>query len=265
MSDELHERLHSLRADLDGVPLAAPSAVRRRGERRTRHQVAGAAVASVAALGLVGTVAVSALGAENDAAPRPIIATTPTAEASPGLVEALADDPLLTGADLGEFPVYGVLMDSPDAPQVPPMCADDPAGLAAAERAARYFYSDLDANAAEWVLRFDTVEQAGAAAAQLAQGSVGGACAEDVVEDEFDSVSTGPSDVGAGDEAYRTTLTTTPKPGVGSSPSYQELVVGRRGNVVVALFWSSMGKPDESGGTLLGETLVEEALGAATG
>jgi hypothetical protein len=267
LPDELHDRLSGLRADLDGVPMADAHAVRRRGDRRTRHQAVGTAVASVAAIGLVGTLALSALGEERGSS-RPVpgtptVTATDVATPAPALHGALAADPLLTGADLGPFPVYGVLLDSPEAPDVPPMCAPDPAGLGAAQVAQRLYYSDLDATGSEWVLRFDSAAAAERATSQLAEGSVGGDCARDTTGEDFVTTPAGPAAVEAGDEAYRTSLAMVPAPGVGSELSYQEMVVGRDANVVTVLYWRSQGSPREDGGSVLSAEQLARALDAA--
>jgi hypothetical protein len=314
MSDELQRRLSSLRADLDGVALASPRDVRRRGDRRTRNQLAGGAIASVAALGLVGTLALSALGAETDDN-RPIVAATPTASdtaspataaptpsetstpkatattappatqgapdpsteqtppatpqttdeepGSPGLIEALADDPLLTGADLGEFPVYGALQRSPDDPSVAPLCATNPALFDAAERASGLFFDANigEATVSEWVLRFGTVAEAESAVKQLQDELAG-------CEDQADPADVtldvdGPTAVDVGDQAFRYAVKTTPVADGGLG--FDEVATVRQANVVVVAYWNAMGDPYNGSRAVFGTPVLQKALDAAVG
>jgi len=108
MPDRITETLTALRADVDTVGLADSGAVRRRGNQRTRHQLAGSALAVVALL--AGVIGVSGgLGSSDRTLDAPPATTGPTVDTTPEPGPTTMDPPvtevpesvLLTGDDVG--------------------------------------------------------------------------------------------------------------------------------------------------------------------
>ncbi|WP_116951577.1 hypothetical protein [Jiangella endophytica] len=86
--DDLERRLAGLSADLDGVSLDGPSAARRRGTRRSRHQVTGGVLAGVAAVA-AGVLVLS-----------PSELTTTPEPAPPASLSTMAPGPTTTALEL---------------------------------------------------------------------------------------------------------------------------------------------------------------------
>jgi hypothetical protein len=179
MSDRLHDTLSSLRTDVDRTPLADSSAVRARGNQRTRRQAVGTSLAVVALVaGAVG-IGGALIGGENNAdqlpAPQPTaptVTTSQTPEPEPTTQAPLdLDDRVLLGSE--ELPVFpnqpfsvGETLDPATGAEAeeyvmtacggPPIVGD----VAPATAIARTFFTDLDATMWHWVAQYATVAEA---------------------------------------------------------------------------------------------------------
>ncbi|HEU4912222.1 MAG TPA: hypothetical protein VFV76_10005, partial [Actinomycetes bacterium] len=127
MTDRLEETLRTLQLDVDRVGLADSASVRDRGDRRTRHQVVGSALATVAlvaaAVGVTGT-----LTSDREAVEGPPANPTVTTTQEPAL--SLAAQPLLRDGDLTGIEPYGAFQDSGEQPSYQLLQCIDVAALA---------------------------------------------------------------------------------------------------------------------------------------
>lgn len=116
MSD-LQERFTRLSNDVEAEPMAVPATIRRRGDARTRHQLA-AVVVGVAAAVVAGVVTVTVSGGGGDRL-QPVITPTPTASPTPSASPSLSPSPASTPADMPathpkQVLVGPVILDVPD-------------------------------------------------------------------------------------------------------------------------------------------------------
>jgi hypothetical protein len=234
-NDPMLQTLDTLRSDVERNPLADSQTVRRRGDRRTRNQAAGVALAAVVVVAAVVGVSSSVTGSNR--ADRGPVAVSPT----PSPLH-LADDPLLLAGQLDPVGNHTGFLRSPDPVDDavrPLQCLSSPAGWGAPQLESALFYDDVDGRAYEHVLRFPDEAAAGAALVRplddLRACPVGNASEVTVTgraEEQVPSV---------GDEAYRGARLSTPT--AASEQFYYELGVARRANVVVVLEWTSQGNP----------------------
>jgi hypothetical protein len=181
MSDRLHDTLATLGTDLDRAPLADSSAVRARGNQRTRRQAVGTSLAVVALV--AGAIGVSgALTGNNDAdglpADKPTVSTTqtpapdPTVEAQPEIDSSV----LLTADEMPPVPnqklTLGETLEDANTADAEErgvtVCQVAPNGGVTPDRALlRTFPSDLDAFGWEWVAQYATVAEASQASQAL--------------------------------------------------------------------------------------------------
>ena len=239
MPDRIEERLRALAPDLDRVGLADPGAVRRRGERRTRNQALGSAVAGV--LLLAGVVGVSGgLSGDRQAVVAPPARDGATASTTPAAALSLAPQPLLRDGDLTGVGPFGDFLDTGDQPADRLLsCIDVPGAAAGAERASTVLHETEIGEPAvhEHVLRLESESAASrlvlglsAAFRSCDRGDPGEATVTD----------RGPESFGQAGGLRASRLTTpTADAGIG----YYELAVTSKATVVVVLEWSSMGNP----------------------
>lgn len=97
--DDLGRRLAGLSADLEGVSLPGPSAARRRGARRTRHQVTGGVLAGVAAVA-AGVLVIDPAGLGTSPEPAPPASLSTLTTEAPTTAAAGLGDALLTAGDV---------------------------------------------------------------------------------------------------------------------------------------------------------------------
>jgi hypothetical protein len=236
-TDPITLTLDTLRSDVERNPLADSLTVRRRGDRRTRHQaVAGAALVVALVAGVVGLYGGVGDGSRRTAPPASV---SPTAEAT----FALADDPLLLAGQLDPVGNHVGLQRSPDPVDDtvrPLQCLSNPADWGAQQVESASYYDDVDGRSYEHVLRFPDAASAGAALVHPLDDLRG--CP---VGDASEVTVTGRAEervpATLADEAYRTARLSTPT--AASEPFYYELGVARRANVVVVLEWTSQGSP----------------------
>ncbi len=232
--------LSALRTDVERMPLADSHSVRRRGDRRTRNQAVGGALAVVALV--AGAAGLSGGFGGSSSADRNIPASGGTsASTQVDQPLTLAAQPLLTAADIGAIGPYTDWTLSPDPEDLKPFnqCVPSPATLGADKAAYGYFFSGLDAIAAEHALRFADTANARAAGDRLIAALAGcdlGAASDNVVASPARPVS-----VPDADDAQVATREASPP---GSEVSHYELGVVRKANVLIVLQWSSMGLPD---------------------
>lgn len=242
MPDRIEETLSALRVDIDRVGLPDSGSIRRRGDRRTRHQVIGTTLAALAVV--AGAIGVTAnLAGDDRSLQGPPAKDGPTATTSvtEEKLLTLADDPLLRPDDIGTIGVYEgwELNASPDAAdQMLSLCVSKPSDLGGTDTVSGLYYNVLDGTFTEHVLRFPD-----AAAAQDAVDTVARSLTGCTVGTPADDVQTrwAPLDVTAADAAVHVSRSSeTPN----SEPSYLELGMARTSNVVVLLSWNSMGQPE---------------------
>lgn len=240
MTDRLEETLRTLQLDVDRVGLADSASVRDRGDRRTRHQVVGSALATVAlvaaAVGVTGI-----LTADREAIEGP--PANPTVSTTQEPVLSLAAQPLLRDGDLSGIDPYGAFQDSGRQPSYRLLrCLDVPALAGDAKRRSTVLFEpDIgEPEVHEHALQFESA----AAAEKFQTGLVGAfdACpegdpAEVTTQDRPDDGSLGR----VGDQAHRFSRLSTPTADAGIG--YYELGTVRESNLVVVLEWSSMGQP----------------------
>lgn len=164
MSDRLHDTLSALRTDVDHMPLADSSAVRARGTQRTRRQAVGTSLAVVALV--AGAVGISgALTGNNNADNLPADHTTtaPTAETPHPIDPALLVSPSMIPAPNNQALTEGETLTSPTAAQAEEKAASicgvslNPAvPVPPVNSYLRFFHSDLDATAWEWIAQYDS-------------------------------------------------------------------------------------------------------------
>lgn len=235
--DPLASTLERLRSEVERAPLAPAAAVRGRGNRRSRRQAVGGALALIA---LVGGAAVLGGGGTRDRASTPVLpaGAGPTATSPPQPVLSLAPDPFLRGEDLGRVGPYGAFRRAP-ADGTPDFwtCLSRSAVAGSGTARAMTYYEQLEATVAERVLAFATAGEAADAATAIGEGLAScppGDPTQATVTDR------GPEPLS--DTALRASRSTVPTADAGTS--YVEVGVARRANVLVVLQWSSMGRPD---------------------
>jgi hypothetical protein len=259
-NDPMTNTLDTLRSDVERIPLSDSLTVRRRGDRRTRNQAVGGALAVVAlvagAAGLYG-----GLGGDNEATNIPAISPTPTE--SP---VSVADDPLLKPTDLtglGQYDSLPVLQapSEPDLTPPPGRCQIRPTKWGAGQLYATSFYQDgSPVGILEVVLRYDTAEQAKLALDQPATDLA--LCPEPAPSDGNLEVRPPETMAGVEDGVHLARFFT---PSAASETSYYEVAAARTSNVVVVLTWAAYdtpsGNPDSwawSGAQL--QTALDRAL-----
>lgn len=227
--------LAALRRDVEHVPLPDPVTVRRRGEARSRRQALAGALA-VLALVAIAIGRSAGLGGPDRATVIPAPQPTPRAEAP----LRLAADPLLPPAELaGIGPYAGWRTTGADTAlsQLRQRCVGDLTRLDPTAISG-LFTSDLDAQALETAVAFP--DEAAATAALAASAArlrecPPGSSTDATVTDRAESVP------GVGTAAVRLSRLTVPT--ADADPAYYELALARRGNLLVALQWRSMGNP----------------------
>jgi len=178
MSDRLHDTLSTLRTDLDRAPLADSSAVRARGNQRTRRQAVGTSLAVVALVaGVIGVSgALTGNNKANNLPADPTTSQTPSPDPTVKTRLVIGPDVLLGVDELAPVPnqtfSVGETLDpatSADTEERSLMVCDDaPNGGQTPESALlRTFPSDLDAYTWQWVAQYATAEEARAAFAAL--------------------------------------------------------------------------------------------------
>jgi hypothetical protein len=181
MSDRLHDTLATLRTDLDRAPLADSSAVRARGNQRTRRQAVGTSLAVVALV--AGAVGVSgALTGNNKAndlpADDPTVSTsqTPAPDPTAETQEVRGEIVLLTPAELPKFPnqpfSVGETLDPATTADTQErfltVCGRPPSGGVTPDSAVlRVFTTDLDVSMWQWSALYPSVVEAQQAVAAL--------------------------------------------------------------------------------------------------
>ena len=258
-NDPMTNTLDTLRSDVERIPLSDSLTVRRRGDRRTRNQAVGGALAVVAlvagAAGVYG-----GLGGDDEATNIP---ASPTPTESP---LSLSSDPLLRTTDLTGLGRYGSLpvLQAPTAPDLtgpPGGCQIHPTKWGAAELHATRFYQDgSTVGILEVVLRYDTAEQAKVALDQPATDLA--LCPEPAPTEGTLEVRPPETMPLVGDGVHVARYFT---PSAASEPSYYEVAAARTSNVVVVLTWAAddtpSGNPDSwawSGQQL--QTALDRAL-----
>src|SRR3990170_7012125 len=145
MPDRITETLTALRADVDTVGLADSGAVRRRGNQRTRHQLAGSALAVVALL--AGVIGVSGqLTGDNRSIEGPPATKGPSVTAAPETPLTLAEDPLLRPDDIGAVGPHTGWKRSPEAVSQslrPLRCVASPTTWEAGRAEGAQYYQNL--------------------------------------------------------------------------------------------------------------------------
>jgi hypothetical protein len=239
MPDRIEEKLSALRVDVDRIGLPDSGAVRRRGEERTRHQAIGSGLAVLAIVATAVGAGTQLTGDDRSIQGPP--AEQPSVSTTREEPLALAADPLLDPADLGAVGPYEgwQLNTSPDAAdQMLSRCLPKPSSLGGSELVSGLYWNDLDGTATEHVLGF-----ADATAAQGAIDTMSQSLSGCTLGTPADNVQTrGPETLdvtGADSATHLARSSETPN----SEPSYLELGMARRSNVVVLLGWNSMGSP----------------------
>jgi hypothetical protein len=184
MSDRLHDTLSSLRTDVDHMPLADSSAVRARGNQRTRRQAVGTSLAVVAlvagAVGIGGALTGTNKANDLPADPTPTGSVSPTPDPTVETRPEIGTELLLEPADLPPVPnqtfAVGQTFDpatSADAKeQFLTVCGSPPSGAQTPDLALlRTFPSDLDAFMWQWVAQYPTTGDA-----ETAFGALTNAC-----------------------------------------------------------------------------------------
>jgi hypothetical protein len=174
MSDRLHDTLSALRTEVDHMPLADSSAVRARGNQRTRRQAVGTSLAVVALVaGVIG--ASAALTGNNKAEPLPADPTVKTDVAiSPEMLLTVEDLPWV--APHRNFFLHETLAGedrSADAAQRNlTVCGQPPAGGTSPERALLRTFG-VTGNFGtmwQWVAQYPDAEAAQQAFTELESG-----------------------------------------------------------------------------------------------
>lgn len=243
MTDRMQQTLESLRTDVDRAGLADSGAVRRRGDRRTRHQVAGGALAVVVVLagaaGIVGGLDGDRRATDIPATPSPTVTQ-----------ESLAAEPFLPVEGLTGFAGYdqaGPFIDAGQEPDVAPeQCATRPGDWEAAQvQATRYYQDGSEAEIREYVLRFDDTGSAEQASLKRAYADLAATCPATVDPSEGTMTTRYSVLVPGLDLAVRSSRYFVPE--VASEPSYYEVATAHQGNVVVVLEWHASGNPAGDG------------------
>ena len=242
--------LSALRTDAEHIPLADSRSVRRRGDRRTRNQAVGGALAVVGlvvgAAGLVGGLDGDRRATEIPATPAPTVTPTPTVTQ-----ESLAAQPFLLAEDLGGFGGYdqaGPFIDAGQEPDIlPEQCATRPGGWEAAQiSSTRYYQDGSEAEIREYVLRFGDVGSAEQAALKRAYSDLTASSCPATVDPSEGTLTTRESYRVPGlDGAVRHSRYFYPE--VASEPNYYEVATAHRATVVVVLEWQGSGNPTGDG------------------
>jgi hypothetical protein len=242
-NDPMTNTLDTLRSDIERIPLSDSLTVRRRGDRRTRNQAVGGALAVVAlvtgAAGIYG-----GLGRDHGSTNIPAVSPTPTESPL-----SLAADPLLKPADITGLGRYGSLpvLQAPTEPDLTPPpggCQIRPTKWGADQLDATSFYQDgSTVGILEVVLRYDTAEQAKVALDQ--PGTDLALCPEPAPSEGTLEVRPPETMPLVGDGVHLARHFT---PSAASEPSYYEVAAARASNVVVVLTWAAddtpSGNPD---------------------
>ena len=242
-NDPMTHTLDTLRSDVERIPLSDSLTVRRRGDRRTRNQAVGGALAVVALV--AGAVGLSGgLGGDDEATNIPAVSPTPTESPL-----AVSDDPLLKPTDLTGLGRYGSLpvLQAPSEPDLTPppgVCQIRPAKWGAGQLYSTRFYQDgSTVSILEVVLRYDTAEQAKTALDQ--PGTDLALCPEPDPADGTLEVRPPETMPLVTDGVHVARYFT---PSAASEPSYYEVAAARTNNVVVVLTWAAddtpSGNPD---------------------
>jgi hypothetical protein len=242
-NDPMTNTLDTLRSDVERIPLSDSLTVRRRGDRRTRNQAVGGALAVVAlvagAAGIYG-----GLGGDDEADIGPAISPTPEPTVD------LATEPLLSPGDfteLGRYASLGPVLAATQPPDLNPpagACQVRPKAWGAEQTYAKGYYQDgSTVGIVEVVLRFDTAEQAKVALDQ--PGTDLALCPEPAPTDGTLEVRPPETVAGVSDGVH---LARSFTPAQASEPSYYEVAAARSSNVVVVLTWAAddtpSGNPD---------------------
>jgi len=236
--------LSALRTDAEHIPLADSRSVRRRGDRRTRNQAVGGALAVVAlvagAAGIFGGLDSDRRATEVPATPTPTVTQ-----------ESLAAQPFLLAEDLDGFGGYdqaGPFIDAGQEPNLlPEQCAVRPDSWEASQvRATRYYQDGSEAEIREYVLRFGDVGSAEQAALKRAYSDLTASSCPATVDPSEGTLTTRESQMVPGlDGAVRHSRYFYPE--VASEPNYYEVATAARANVVVVLEWQGSGNPTDDG------------------
>jgi hypothetical protein len=179
MSDRIHDTLTALRSDVEQASLADSAAVRRRGNQRTRRQVAGSALAAVAVVAAAVGISGALNGSSSSIDKLPPATTGPSATSSAPVSQPLDPAVLLSRKDLppvknqtfiagGETLAAATAADT--AERAVTVCGVSPATGGTPDSAMlRIFPSELDAVAWEWVARYTTADEATVAVSGLQQ------------------------------------------------------------------------------------------------
>jgi len=165
--------LSALRTDVERTPLADSRSVRRRGDRRTRNQAVGGALAVVALV--AGVIGVSGSFSGNDLAEQvpaetPSVSISQSPNPTTGTRLVLDSSVLLGPGDMPPAPnqdfILGKTLDpatSTDAAErFVTVCGAGPTGATTPRDALmRTFYSELDASGWQWVAEYATADEAG--------------------------------------------------------------------------------------------------------
>jgi hypothetical protein len=269
MTDRMQQTLEALRADVDRAALSDSGAVRRRGDRRTRNQVVGGALAVVVVLAGAAGIA-GGLGGDRRATDIPATPSPTVTQETQEPVETLAAEPFLPVAGLTGFAGYdqvGPFIDAGQQPDLlPEQCAVRPGGWGAADVQATRFYQDgSEAEIREYVLRYDDVGSAEQASLKRAYTDLAASCPATVDPSEG-TLTTRDSVVVPGlEDAVQHSRYFVPA--VDSEPSYYEVATAHQGNVVVVLEWQASGNPagDGSGDWVWTPERLRTALDVAVG
>jgi hypothetical protein len=244
--DRIEEALGALRVDVDRTGLAGADDVRRRGDRRTRHQVAAGGLALVLAIGVA--VGVGWTGGDDRSLENvPATPTTdePTVSTTQQPLLTLSGTPFLRDGDLTGIGPYGDFRDSGEQPSYRLMQCLDVPRLAGTGRVSSTVLSEPDIG--EPTVHEHAVElgSIGAAADFVTRTGEAFATCDEGDPAEVTVTDRGPEPVGGADDGLRASRLSVPTADAGIG--YYELGVARRGNIVVVLEWSSMGNPAGDG------------------
>ncbi|MGH8970757.1 MAG: hypothetical protein ACRDV1_12490 [Actinomycetes bacterium] len=265
MPDRIHETLSTLRTDTERTRLADASAVRHRGNQRTRRQAVATSLAVVVLVaGVIGIA--GGLTGDRRASDLPADPPSATTSVTDERVLALSADPFLQDGDLTGIGPYGDFRDSGDAPTTQLLqCIDATASGGSGERRSTVLFEpDIgEPTVHEHVLRFDGTAPAAMLAARAfvarLTGEFGTCDPGDPAEVTVDDRSEEANAVGG----FRAARLSTPTADAGIG--YYELGVASRANVVVVVEWSSMGNPEGDHGWVWTTERMQTALDRAVG
>ena len=256
MSDRITETLQALAPDTERLPVEGSSDVRRRGERRSRHQaLASAAAVAMLVAGIAGISA--GLSDDRRAVEGPPADPTPTAgptfSATEEPLPRVASAPFLRPADLTGLGGYDDIGPFVDARQEPDVLAREcrvrPRGWDAEDvQATRFFQDGSEASASQYVLRF--ADPAAAEQATLKWAYADLADCITAVEPSEGEASTRLSVVVPGFGGPRPRAIRHSRlfvPAAASEPDYYEVATAATANVVVVLEWQAWANPSGGG------------------